>query len=73
MSGGIMSPENPRDAWLRGQGDAARYRSHGDPVTWRMITGSDPTEDGYAERIFGHLARDWQAGWDYEMNGKGEG
>ena len=65
-----MQPETAREAWLRGRDDAARYLSHGNPDTWRMITGSDPTDNGHAERIFGPLARDWQAGWDYETKGR---
>lgn len=60
-----MQPETPRNAWLRGNEDAVRFFDHGDPVLWRMQTGSDPTENGYAERVFGPLARDWQAGWDH--------
>ncbi|MFE0472625.1 hypothetical protein ACFW2V_13520 [Streptomyces sp. NPDC058947] len=62
---GTMHPETAREAWLRGNDDAVRYAEHNDPASWRAITGSDPTEDGYAERVFGPLARDWKAGWDY--------
>lgn len=60
----IMSPQTAREAWERGYDDAQRYYDFGSPENWVAITGSDPTEKGYAERIFGPLARDWQAGWD---------
>jgi hypothetical protein len=60
-----MAPETAREAWLRGHEDALRYISYGDPSSWRAITGSDPTDEGYAERIFDRLARDWKAGWNH--------
>lgn len=62
---GTMAPQTAREAWLRGQEDAVRYIEHGNPFSWQSLTGSDPTGDGYAERVFGRLARDWQAGWDH--------
>lgn len=60
-----MAPETAREAWLRGHEDAVRYIEHGDPLSWRNLTGSDPTDEGYAEHVFGPLARDWRAGWNH--------
>ena len=60
-----MQPETAREAWLRGNEDAVRYVEHDNPFSWRDLTGSEPTDDGYAERIFGRLAQDWQAGWNH--------
>jgi hypothetical protein len=62
-----MQPETAREAWERGVDDAGRYASHGNATTWRMLTGSDPTEPGY-ERIFGEFAADWRAGFTYETD-----
>lgn len=62
---GTMAPETAREAWLRGNEDAVRYFGHGNPTLWKAVAGSDPTEDGYAERVFGALAPDWKAGWSH--------
>lgn len=58
-----MQPETAREAWERGYEDAQRYYEFDNPVNWVALTGSDPTEAGYAGRVFGPLARDWEAGW----------
>lgn len=63
-----MTPETAREAWERGYDDAQNYHEFGSRENWKAITGSDPTEKGYAERVFGPLARDWQAGWDHGIS-----